>query len=145
MKAALFGAALTLALSGNALAHGVGAHVSARPGIVVEIYYADGETMPFAEVAAYAPGSPEAPFAVGRTDREGRFAFAPNAPGNWRIEGRDHEGHKVTLGVPVAQDGAVSKTSKPRDWVLFASLAFNLLGLLAWVEWGRRPARLAQK
>jgi hypothetical protein len=68
-------------------------------------------------------------------DRQGRFAFAPDMPGAWRVEARNYEGHAVTIEVPVKADAvAASRWQQPRTWVLFGSLVLNLLGLLAWFE-----------
>ena len=135
--------ALLLALAAAAPApvhaHGVGARVSETPGVVVDLYYADGDVMAFAEAKAFSPADPANPFANGRADRQGRFAFAPDTPGAWRVEARDHEGHAVSIEVRVAESAvAVSRWQRPQTWALFASLVLNLLGLFAWFEFKDR-------
>jgi hypothetical protein len=127
--------ALTLAAPAPLAAHSVGARVSEIPGVVVDLFYADGEIMAFAEAQAFSPADPANPFSVGRADRQGRFAFAPDMPGAWRVEARDHEGHAVAIDVQVkASAVAASRWEQPRTWALFASLVLNLFALLAWFE-----------
>ncbi len=133
--ATLLGLGLALAAPAPLAAHSVGARVSEIPGVVVDLFYADGEIMAFAEAQAFSPADPANPFANGRADRQGRFAFAPDMPGAWRVEARDHEGHAVAIDVQVkASAVAASRWEQPRTWALFASLVLNLLGLLAWLE-----------
>lgn len=134
--------ALVLAAPAPLAAHSVGARVSESPGVVVELFYADGDVMAFAEAQAFSPADPANPFANGRADRQGRFAFAPDMPGAWRIAARDHEGHAVTFEVQVRADGvAASRWAQPRTWALFASLVLNLFALLAWFEFKDRKRR----
>jgi nickel transport protein len=50
-------------------------------GIVVSAEYDTGEPMSYAKVKISAPGA-ELTFQSGRTDRNGRFCFFPDGPGD---------------------------------------------------------------
>ena len=48
----------------------------------------DGKPMVNAEVSAFAPGEPNKPAVTGRTDAQGKFAFAADRDGFWSAEAR---------------------------------------------------------
>ena len=48
----------------------------------------DGKPMVNAEVSAFAPGEPDKPAVTGRTDAQGKFAFAADRDGFWSAEAR---------------------------------------------------------
>ncbi len=138
--AAVASCGLTLAaLASPARAHSLAIRQTedAR-AVVVDCYYADGATMAYGEVRVFSPDIADAPFSNGRADRLGRFAFAPDRPGAWRIEAKDHEGHSASAVLTVGEaQASPGPWRRPRTWLLFASLAVNI-GFFAWWAEARR-------
>ncbi|MBA2717518.1 MAG: hypothetical protein H0U51_10780 [Propionibacteriales bacterium] len=127
-------------------AHGTGSRVSAERAVVLDLHYSGGEVMPYADVQVFAPGETVA-FLHARADRLGRAAFVPDRDGEWRVEGRDAEGHMVRAVVPVSGGTAPAQAGGVPAWMLWASLALNLFGLAQlWFfrggRTGREPAML---
>ncbi|MDR1377668.1 MAG: DUF2914 domain-containing protein [Synergistaceae bacterium] len=148
-----------------AFAHGTGYRQSEKKPISLEFYYSTGETMSYLEAKVFSPLDEKFAFQSGRTDEAGRFAFTPNAPGQWRVVVRDEEGHlveaKVNAGAEAgakteaeqeATDGdtrydepleVVAKTAAPEgiDLVIKAglgvSLLFNVAAFLSWIRRGK--------
>jgi nickel transport protein len=69
--------------------------------VALEFRYSSGEPMAYAEVLIWHPEDTKIEYQNGRTDRLGRFAFLPNAPGNWKVVVKDGMGHQVTAICPV--------------------------------------------
>lgn len=91
---------LVIILGGRATclhAHGVSGLVSPG-GIVIAAAYDSGDLMSYAKVTLFAPGA-QLPFQSGRTDRNGRFCFFPDGPGQWKVLIDDGIGHRLTLPV----------------------------------------------
>lgn len=137
-------AALLLAgWTGAASAHGTGARTLGANAIAVELYYSDGGPMAYAEARVFGPGdTAEMPFVNARSDRLGRVAFLPDRDGEWRIEGRDGEGHSIQATVTVAGGAAPAGGAGGLvRWGLWASLAVNLYvaGTL-WAKWRENKA-----
>ncbi len=83
------------------LAHGVEGEIEYFPkGVVVTATYDTGEPMSYAKVEIYAPDS-KIRFQIGRTDRNGRFAFVPDVSGRWQVIVSDRLGHRLELSVNV--------------------------------------------
>ena len=80
-------------------AHGVKGKVDSG-GVVITAQYDTGEAMSYARVNISAPGA-RVTFQSGRTDRNGRFCFSPDAPGNWIVVVDDEIGHRLEVVVPV--------------------------------------------
>jgi nickel transport protein len=80
-------------------AHGAKGEVS-RGGIVVLAQYDTGEPMSYAKVEIYAPDS-QAKFQTGRTDRNGKFSFIPDVPGEWKVIVDDEMDHRLIVVIPV--------------------------------------------
>lgn len=138
-------AVLCLSPLPKAYAHGVGYRVSEKKAISLEFFYSTGEPLSYVEARVYSPADSEFAYQSGRTDEEGRFAFTPNAPGEWRVVAKDEEGHlaEAKVGVSgafmesVGESGGeasptlAGKAAMPRGWDLFAkallgvSLIFN--------------------
>ena len=129
LSPALWAALLALLAPGVAAAHGTTYRVSSVATTVVEFAYTDGERMGFIPYRLFAPGGAE-PMRTGRTDREGRVSFQPEAAGTWRIEAQDEEGHVSRAEVSVAAGGQVAQGSPSLPIsVAAASLAFNAIAL----------------
>jgi nickel transport protein len=82
-----------------ARAHGVKGIISSG-GIVVAAEYDTGEPMNYAMVQISAPAA-KLTFQSGRTDRNGRFCFFPDMPGEWKVVVDDGMGHRLEVPVSV--------------------------------------------
>ena len=60
----------------------------AQHQVTVEFATADGKPIADAEVRVFAPGRPDRPALTGRTDSDGKFAFAADSDGMWSAEAR---------------------------------------------------------
>ena len=58
----------------------------ARHEVTVEFATTGGKPMADAEVQVFAPGKPDQPALVGRTDGQGKFEFSANEDGFWSAE-----------------------------------------------------------
>ena len=125
-------------------AHGVQGNVE-NGGLVVTAQYDTGEVMSYAKVSISAPDA-KLSFQSGRTDRNGRFCFFPDVPGEWKVVVDDEIGHRLELAVSVRDDlgatdtdeAAVAKGSASR-WqgvITGVSIIFGLFGIL--FLWKRR-------
>ena len=97
---------LLLALGASqAHAHALyAAHTWQGTVALVQFAYAGGEKPTYAKVEVYSPADSKVEFQNGRTDAQGRFAFMPDAPGQWRIIMADNMGHRVEHAVDVSAD-----------------------------------------
>lgn len=144
MKALWLVAALSAAgiSIGPARAHSLAARQADEArAVVIGFYYADGAEMAYGRVEVFAPDT-QTPFAGGRADRLGRFAFVPDAPGVWRVNARDEEGHVVATTVAVEGDVTQPSRWQPsRTWLLVASVTVNLvIFALALGRWREKTA-----
>jgi nickel transport protein len=102
--------ALVTVLTGAASPHGIDVVVDTDgPFRVVIATYASGDPAADADVTV---GAPEAygqgePWQQGRTDPRGRFVFAPDRPGEWRVVVDDGQGHRAVASVVVPAPSAV--------------------------------------
>ena len=102
MAAIVLGALLSLVAS-QAQAHALyAAHTWQGAVALVQFAYAGGEQPTYAKVEVYSPADSKVEFQNGRTDAQGRFAFMPDAPGQWRIIMADNMGHRVEHTVEVS-------------------------------------------
>ena len=69
---------------------------------LVQFAYAGGAVPTYAKVEVYSPADAKVEFQNGRTDAQGRFAFMPDTPGQWRIIMADNMGHRVEHAVDVS-------------------------------------------
>jgi nickel transport protein len=134
---------MVLLLSCQVLAHGVQGTVQSG-GLAVACRYSTSEPMDYAKVTVLAPGSSQ-PFQVGHTDKNGRFCFFPDAPGEWRVTAEDGMGHRLEVKVPVTDQNTL-KTLPPaagadsvahtRSLRVLTGLSaiFGLSGLLFWIQ-----------
>jgi nickel transport protein len=100
-----------LAWASPCRAHGVDGTVERAEGYCATAQYDDGEPMSYAAVEIKAPDS-KIGFQKGRTDRNGRFMFQPDAPGRWQAVVQDGMGHRLVLDVEVGKDpGAQDKVN----------------------------------
>ncbi len=121
-------------LSRTALAHGVEGKVTLfSGGVVITATYDTGEPMSYAQVEIYAPDS-KTKFQLGRTDRNGRFAFVPDAPGKWRVIISDGVGHQLELAVEVKSlahgKTEIQKTADTNHRVFISRKTAAIIGVL---------------
>lgn len=106
-RAAALGLAALIALSAAAVraeAHGVGYTESSLKPVSLEFFYSTGDLMSYLEAKVFSPSDEKIAYQSGRTDEEGRFAFTPNKPGEWRIVVVDDEGHRAEAAVDVTEE-----------------------------------------
>ena len=101
--ASLVFAALLLLGAAQAHAHALyAAHTLQGSVALVQFAYAGGQVPTYAKVEVYSPADAKVEFQNGRTDAQGRFAFMPDTPGQWRIIMADNMGHRVEHAVDVS-------------------------------------------
>ena len=112
MKSILFWICLTasiLMLADIGRTHGVRGRIGSETSILVEAEYDDGEPVSYAAVEVLDPEE-KIPFQTGRTDRNGRFLFLPDKPGEWKVVVNDEMGHRVALKTTI--DKSINLTEK---------------------------------
>ena len=98
----VFGALLLLGAA-QAQAHALyAAHTWQGAVALVQFAYAGGSVPTYAKVEVYSPADAKVEFQNGRADAQGRFAFMPDTPGQWRIIMADNMGHRVEHAVDVS-------------------------------------------
>ncbi len=108
--AALALAALLLFGAAQAQAHALYAdHTWQGTVALVQFAYAGGAVPTYAKVEVYSPADAKVEFQNGRTDAQGRFAFMPDTPGQWRIIMADNMGHRVEHAVEHAVDASAGQ------------------------------------
>jgi nickel transport protein len=147
------GCLMVLLMSSPVWPHGVEATVQPG-GLALACRYSSGDVMDYAKVTVLAPGSRQ-PFQVGHTDKNGRFCFYPDTPGEWQITAEDGMGHRLELKVPVTALNTLKNlpptagaegAAPTRSLGVLTGLAaiFGLSGLLFWFQ-GLRSRRGRQK
>lgn len=141
--------ALGLLWPGAAGAHGVALTSGTGPAAWVQAVYTGGEPVSYAKVRITNPAGRT--HQVGHADAAGRFAWLPDAPGDWRAAVEDGMGHRVEAVLQWhRQDPAPRAAAAPADGLrnqpLWARLLWGLLflwgavGLLAWLRARRHSA-----
>ena len=134
-------ATLAFLLPSPLFAHGVKGTVK-EGGLVVTAQYDTGEAMSYAKVKISAPGA-KLTFQSGRTDRNGRFCFFPDTPGDWKVVVDDEMGHRLEVMVPVneakelktdkqAGGSAESSLSRYEKALMGISIIFGISGVFFW-------------
>ena len=122
-------------------AHGVMGKVNTG-GMVVSAQYNTGEPMSYAMVKITAPGT-ELTYQSGRTDRNGRFCFFPDTPGDWKVVVDDEIGHRLEVTAPVNdlkelitdqqdQDSSRSSLAAYEKALMGICLIFGISGIIFW-------------
>ena len=127
--------AVTIA-AGNVLAHSVSSSITTENSLpVATFHYADGNALSYAEVKVWAPDDDQVEFQNGRTDKNGRFSFAPDKEGLWRIEINDGLGHAATAEYEAKK--VVKITQSPQGTenhiLLYAIFGVSLIFNLAFI------------
>ena len=145
-----------LAGSDTVWSHGMRGRTASETGILFEAEYDDGEPMSDAAIEVFIVND-ELPFQTGRTDRNGRFLFMPDQPGEWKVVVKDEMGHKLAVKTIIDESMNLNKTGDqtdraadggflPRYKKVFMglSLIFGISGLFFWWR-GRRFYRRMDK
>ncbi|NLI82405.1 MAG: DUF4198 domain-containing protein [Deltaproteobacteria bacterium] len=86
---------LAFSAPGWSHAHGVFHQIAKKEAVVISAEFDDGEPMSYADVKIHSPTGGQVEYQNGRTDRNGRFAFVPDQPGDWRIHIDAGMGHSI--------------------------------------------------
>ena len=134
-------------LPADSLAHGVGYKHSELKAVPLEFFYSTGEKMSYCEARVFSPHDEKFAAQTGRTDEQGRFAFIPDAAGEWRVIVRDNEGHQCTAEIVISDEWLVvsesvnpsqEESSLPQGMELFirallgVSIIFNVAMIIRW-------------
>ena len=126
------------------LAHGV-KHEVFDVGTGIKATYSDETPMAYCEVAVYAPDDDASEYQTGITDRNGCFAFVPDASGVWRVNVDDGMGHLVTAEISldslqVASTSVRQVGDRMSSAIVGISVIFGLFGIYALLRGSRRAA-----
>ena len=100
--------------------------------------------MSYARVTILSPDA-EPTFQSGRTDKNGRFCFFPDAAGDWEVVVDDEIGHRLEVDVPIDEqlaweevsDSAGAKQmafSRNERMIVGLSMLFGLFGVMSRVK-----------
>ncbi len=117
---------LVLVFASSPLAHGVRGRFYQGPFLGLEATYSDGTPMSYARTKVFYDRE-KIPFQTGVTDRNGRFLFAPDRPGRYRVIVEDGEGHRLEMEL-TSQKAAQSPAKNPRNFLILSGQ--TLLGLI---------------
>ncbi len=143
-------ATLAFLLPSSLFAHGVKGLVK-EGGLVVTAQYDTGEAMSYSRVKISAPDA-KLPFQSGRTDRNGRFCFFPDTPGDWKVVVDDEMGHRLEVTVPVNEQlvreedtqsakAGQSALSRYEKALMGISIIFGISGVFFW--WRGKRIRIS--
>ncbi|MDX2179057.1 MAG: hypothetical protein SFV18_05645 [Bryobacteraceae bacterium] len=132
--------AAALVLAATAAAHDLTLTAKSEgPAVIVTAAYAGTEACTFAAVTIFNPSGKE--HQSGRSDASGRFAFVPNALGDWKVVIDDEIGHRQELKIVAGEAGTIAAGAQPlwQKAVTGLALIFGITGFL--YGWKRRAAR----
>ncbi|MDR2368603.1 MAG: hypothetical protein LBF58_10950 [Deltaproteobacteria bacterium] len=94
---------LSLTVARSAFAHGVvWREDPSDKTISLSFMYTDQSPMKYSKVQLFSPQDAEVPYQSSVTDKNGGFAFMPDAPGLWKFSSNDGQGHMVSGELEVA-------------------------------------------
>lgn len=97
---------LMFCITAQLFAHGVGFDLKKSDDVqLIYFYYSDGKVMSYSEIQIYGPTDSDVEYQNGRTDRNGYFAFYPNAPGVWLVTATDEKGHSASAQILMKKIG----------------------------------------
>jgi nickel transport protein len=120
---------LLLATTGGAAAHEVLHEIERGSAVSVRVRYPDGRDLADARAEVYSPADRSAPAWTGRTDRNGRVAFVPDAPGIWGVRVVDGTGHGTIVPVEVPAPGASGSGEPAPDRSSLATVLRPVVGV----------------
>ncbi len=92
----------------------------------VNLYFAKAGDFSFESYEVYSPQNRDIPYAVGRTDKNGRLFFQPDAMGEWQVKAFSEDGHGTVVKVNVTQ---ISKNEATQRESLLQRLVLGLLAI----------------
>ncbi|HVC56006.1 MAG TPA: hypothetical protein VND95_08625 [Stellaceae bacterium] len=99
----------------------------AQHEVTVQLATRDGKPMADVEVRVFAPGRPDRPAVVGRTDHSGRFEFSADADGFWSAEAKSGK-EIVRVMVRVGDSGGPANQQPPSlFWAIGGLVALLIL------------------
>ena len=122
-----------LSVPATAFAHGVEVTYKTKSAIEITATYDTGGPLSEGQVTIFAPDNPSEPWATGKSDKNGRFTFAPDPskPGTWDVQVR-RAGHGGMIHIPVEKGTAAASGSTgyaPLQIVLMAiCVVWGLIG-----------------
>lgn len=97
---------ILLCFTASLFAHGVGFDLKKSDEVpLLYFHYADGKAMSYSEVLIYGPTDGDVEYQNGRTDRNGYFAFYPNAAGVWLVTVADEKDHTASARILMEKKG----------------------------------------
>lgn len=144
----IIGVLLPIAAPNFLFAHGMVHDFTREEAVVIRAAYDDGEPMCYAAVKIYASNNAKFEHQNGRTDKNGCFAFIPDASGIWRLTVDGGMGHMITTEVKVDENLTLSDDPSdiprrvPRFYGIVTGLGviFGLTGLFAWFKSRKQSA-----
>ncbi|MCU0254992.1 MAG: DUF4198 domain-containing protein [Acidobacteria bacterium] len=119
-------------LAGAGHAHSLVHTAQTGSALVVELRYGDGSPFSYEAAEVFRPGE-TVPFLAGRTDANGRLAFVPDRPGEWRVRAFSEDGHGGDFRVAAAADPSspppAAGLSTVGGLAVGLSILFGLFGL----------------
>ncbi len=131
-------------------AHGMSHQILKKDAIVIAAEYDDGEPVSYAEAKVFSPSGGKIEHQNGRTDKNGRFAFIPDCPGEWKVSIDAGMGHLLEAVFPVDKDMNIDNRTVQSDRALSKwqgvitglGVIFGLLGCLYYFKARRTPPEL---
>jgi nickel transport protein len=133
-----------LTIADTVWAHGLRGKIISKTGILAEAEYDDGVPMSYASVEVFNLKE-SLPFQTGRTDRNGRFLFLPDNPGDWRVVVNDDMGHRIVLKTRIDKNINLNKNQDQTDKTEYAgflsrhekifigiAIIFGMFGFFFW-------------
>jgi nickel transport protein len=119
-------------LAGVLHAHSLSHTAGQGSALIVELRYADGSPFSYEAAEVYRPAE-SVPFLAGRTDANGRLAFVPDLPGDWRVRAFSEDGHGGDFTVSAGTAGGAAERSiglgEVGGLAVGLSILFGLFGL----------------
>lgn len=118
LPARRFSALIALQLVGllatfqSARAHDLQYTVVGGQAVVIKLFYADNTPFTFEGYEIYREGE-KLPYQVGRTDKQGRIAFLPDAAAQWQVKAISEDGHGLDFKLSTDAAAALSGSEKP--------------------------------
>ena len=136
-----------LLFSTQLISHGID-HIEINGGTGVEAKYENGNPVAGVNVKVFSPNESEVPFQQGSSDRNGRFMFRPDTPGDWTVIFNDGTGHgfKTKIHIDTSNTTVKKPVRKEHFPLLYKiitgiSVLFGLTGLLLLFTTKKGPKR----
>jgi nickel transport protein len=119
-------------LAGVLHAHSLSHTAQSGSAVIVELRYADGSPFSYESAEVFRPAE-SIPFLAARTDANGRLAFVPDRPGDWRVRAFSEDGHGGDFTVSAGGDGTASAGPAPlgalERGAIGVALLFGIFGI----------------